>query len=63
MIALLVAMSEISARIAFNEAVPSDKKKPAHYSGMRREGQKVFDKLFNVGIPTTAIRTGYPSIL
>jgi integrase len=33
----------------------SDKKKPAHYSGMRREGQKVFDKLFNVGIPTTAI--------
>ena len=34
---------------------PLDKKKPAHYSGMRREGQKVFDKLFNVGIPTTAI--------
>ncbi|WP_415407889.1 tyrosine-type recombinase/integrase [Sulfurovum sp. CS9] len=32
-----------------------DKQKPAHYSGIRREGQKVFDKLFNVGIPTTAI--------
>jgi len=33
----------------------ADKKKPANYSGMRRSGQKVFDKLFNVGIPTTAI--------
>ncbi len=34
---------------------PADKKIPAHYSGMRREAQKVFDKLFNIGIPTTAI--------
>ena len=31
------------------------KQKPANYSGIRRVGQKVFDKLFNVGIPTSAV--------
>jgi len=31
------------------------KQKSANYSGIRRAGQQVFDKLFNVGIPTSAI--------
>ncbi|GIT99725.1 hypothetical protein TSL6_02320 [Sulfurovum sp. TSL6] len=31
------------------------KQKPANYSGIRRAGQKIFDKLFNVGIPTSAV--------
>ena len=33
----------------------SDKKRPAHYVGMRQAAQKVFDKLYNVGIPTTEV--------
>jgi len=33
---------------------PLDKKRSVNYSGIRRAGQKVFDKLFNMGIPTTA---------
>ena len=34
---------------------PVAKKKSANYSGVRRVGQEVFDKLFNVGIPTNAV--------
>jgi len=34
---------------------PLAKQKPSNYSGVRRAGQKVFDKLFNVGIPTNAV--------
>jgi integrase len=33
----------------------SAKKKPAHYSGISKAAQKVFDKVFNIGIPTTAV--------
>ena len=31
------------------------KKKTVNYSGIRRAGQRVFDKLFNIGIPTDAV--------
>ncbi|NOR54821.1 MAG: tyrosine-type recombinase/integrase [Sulfurovum sp.] len=34
---------------------PLSKKKSVNYSGIRRAGQRVFDKLFNVGIPTNAV--------
>lgn len=34
---------------------PQFKRQSANYSGIKRAGKKVFDKLFNVGIPSSAI--------